>query len=109
MLLVLELEDAYERKRALHLICCMLPRCNRETLEVLFIFFRWVATFSRVSDDVGSRMDIPNLARVLAPNILTSSSKDPLKDESFSTIRVVEMLLECHEEFCMVRKYGPYS
>lgn len=91
-----------QRRRALHLACCMLPRCNRATMEVLFVFFRWVASFSHVTGDVGSRMDIPNLARVIAPNILTANSKDPLKDDSFASIRVVEVLLESHEEFCLV-------
>ncbi|KAI8339340.1 hypothetical protein BC941DRAFT_393470 [Chlamydoabsidia padenii] len=90
------------RKRILHLACCMLPRCNRDTMEVLFLFLRWVALFSHVTTDTGSRMDIPNLARVIAPNILLSTSKDPLKDESFLAINSVEMLLECYEEFCMV-------
>jgi hypothetical protein len=71
-------------------------------MEVLFVFFRWVASFSHVTTDVGSRMDIPNLARVIAPNILISNSKDPIKDDSFSAIRAVEQLLESYEEFCMV-------
>ncbi|CEP19572.1 hypothetical protein [Parasitella parasitica] len=96
------IENPVERRRALHLACCMLPRCNRATMEVLFVFFRWVASFSHVTGDVGSRMDIPNLARVIAPNILTANSKDPLKDDSFASIRVIEVLLESHEEFCLV-------
>ncbi|KAL9542809.1 hypothetical protein MBANPS3_008421 [Mucor bainieri] len=96
------IENPVERRRALHLACCMLPRCNRATMEVLFVFFRWVASFSHVTGDVGSRMDIPNLARVIAPNILTANSKDPLKDDSFASIRVVEVLLESHDEFCLV-------
>ncbi|KAI8368322.1 uncharacterized protein BYT42DRAFT_126373 [Radiomyces spectabilis] len=96
------LEDSKVRKRVLHLACCMLPRCNRDTMEVLFLFFRWVASFSHVTTDVGSRMDIPNLARVIAPNILTTNNKDPVKDDSFAAIHVVETLLECYEEFCLV-------
>ncbi|KAI9011911.1 hypothetical protein CLU79DRAFT_829208 [Phycomyces nitens] len=90
------------RKHVLHLACCMLPRCNRDTLEVLVLFLRWVASFSHVTTDVGSRMDIPNLARVIAPNILTTDSKDPVKDDSFSAIGVVEILLESCEDFCLV-------
>lgn len=99
----LGIENPVERRRALHLACCMLPRCNRNTMEVLFVFLRWVASFSHVTGDVGSRMDIPNLARVIAPNILTTNSKDPLKDDSFASIRVVEVLLEFYEEFCLVK------
>lgn len=99
----LGIDNLATRKRVLHLACCMLPRCNRDTMEVLFLFLRWVALFSHVTTDTGSRMDIPNLARVIAPNILLSTSKDPLKDESFLAINSVEMLLESYEEFCMVR------
>lgn len=97
------IENPTIRKRVLHLACCMLPRCNRDTMEVLFLFFRWVALFSHVTTDIGSKMDIPNLARVIAPNILYTTSKDPLKDESFLAINSVEMLLESYEEFCMVK------
>ncbi|RCI05046.1 hypothetical protein CU098_005861 [Rhizopus stolonifer] len=96
------IQDPDQRKRALHLACCMLPMTNRVTMEVLFLFFRWVATYSHVTDEVGSRMDIPNLARVIAPNILTAHHKDPLKDESFVSINVVETILESCNEFCLV-------
>ncbi|KAI9489674.1 hypothetical protein BDB00DRAFT_841957 [Zychaea mexicana] len=98
----LKLSDTTACKRVLQLAYCMLPRVNRDALEVLFLFFRWVASFSHVTTDVGSRMDIPNLARVIAPNILTTNSKDPLKDDSFTSISVVEMMLESFDEFCMV-------
>lgn len=98
----MRLENPAACKRVIHLACCMLPRVNRDTMEVLFLFFRWVASFSHVTTDVGSRMDIPNLARVIAPNILTTNSKDPLKDDSFTSIRVVELMLECFDELCLV-------
>ncbi|KAI9321493.1 hypothetical protein BX666DRAFT_2023622 [Dichotomocladium elegans] len=98
----LKLESLAARKRVLQLGYCMLPRVNRDAVEVLFLFFRWVASFSHVTTDVGSRMDIPNLARVIAPNILTSTSKDSLKDESFTSIEVIELMLESFEDFCLV-------
>ncbi|KAI9316614.1 hypothetical protein BX666DRAFT_2136106 [Dichotomocladium elegans] len=98
----LRLDNPVACKRVIQLAYCMLPRVNRDALEVLFLFFRWVASFSHVTTDVGSRMDIPNLARVIAPNILTTNSKDPLKDDSFTAIRVVEMMLESFDEFCTV-------
>ncbi|CAO3696292.1 unnamed protein product [Rhizopus stolonifer] len=96
------IEDADRRQRALHLACCMLPKTNRVTMEALFLFLRWAATYSHVTDDVGSRMNISNLARVIAPNILASPSKDPLKDESFRAIAAVETILESCQEFCLV-------
>ncbi|KAI8065595.1 hypothetical protein BC940DRAFT_303793 [Gongronella butleri] len=96
------INDPEAQKRVLHLACCMLPRCNRDTMEVLFLFLRWVALFSHVTTDTGSRMDIPNLARVIAPNVLCSTSKDPMKDESMLAIETVQMLLDSYEEFSMV-------
>ncbi|KAI9266076.1 hypothetical protein BY458DRAFT_437655 [Sporodiniella umbellata] len=96
------IENIERRQRALHLACCMLPKTNRVTMEALFLFLRWVATYSHVTDDVGSLMDIPNLARVIAPNILKTHSKDPLKDESFTAIDAVETILESCHEFCLV-------
>ncbi|EIE78199.1 hypothetical protein RO3G_02903 [Rhizopus delemar RA 99-880] len=94
------IEQPERRKRALHLACCMLPMTNRVTMEALFLFLRWVATYSHVTDELGSRMDIPNLARVIAPNILCA--KDPLKDESFTAIHAVETILESCSEFSLV-------
>ncbi|KAG1313009.1 hypothetical protein G6F64_002573 [Rhizopus arrhizus] len=94
------IEQPERRKRALHLACCMLPMTNRVTMEALFLFLRWVATYSHVTDELGSRMDIPNLARVIAPNILCA--KDPLKDESFDAIHVVATIMESCSEFCLV-------
>ncbi|KAI7854400.1 hypothetical protein BDC45DRAFT_125627 [Circinella umbellata] len=98
----LKLSDPVASKRVLQLAYCMLPRVNRDATEVLFLFFRWVASFSHVTTDVGSLMDIPNLARVLAPNILSTNHKDPLKDDSFTSIRVIETMLESFDELCMV-------
>ncbi|KAI9021746.1 hypothetical protein CLU79DRAFT_804434 [Phycomyces nitens] len=91
-----------DRRRALHLICCLLPKVNRDTMEVLFLFMKWVATFSHVDEEAGSKMDLMNLATVLAPNILYPKSKDPAKEESFPAIEAVHMLLQYQEEFCTV-------
>jgi hypothetical protein len=63
---------------------------------------KWVAQFAHMGDDAGSKMDISNLATVLAPNILYSKGKDPIKDESFCAIESVTMLLEHAEEFSTV-------
>lgn len=93
----LEIKDPVARRRVFHLACCMLPRTHRDTLEVLFLFIQWVATH-----DANSLMDTANLARVLAPNILSSKTKDPVKDDSFKAIRVVEELLDSFEELCTV-------
>ncbi|CAG8515142.1 5156_t:CDS:10 [Acaulospora colombiana] len=72
---------------------------NRDTMEVLFIFFKWVASFSHVDEETGSKMDLHNLATVITPNILYSKSKDPIKDDSFLAIEAVHGLLKYQDEF----------
>lgn len=63
---------------------------------------RWVSQFAHMEDDSGSKMHIVNLSTVLAPNILYSKSKDPIKDESFFAIETVTMMLQNAEEFATV-------
>lgn len=71
-------------------------------MEVLFLFLKWVASFCQLGDDLGSKMDLMNLATVITPSILYSKGKDPAKDESFMAIQAVHMLLKHSEEFCTV-------
>ncbi|KAG0181800.1 hypothetical protein DFQ29_007028 [Apophysomyces sp. BC1021] len=97
-----KLESEADRKRVTHLACCLLPKPNRDTMEVIFLFMKWVATFAHIDEESGSKMDLLNLATVLAPNILYSKGKDPAKDESFAAIEAVHLLLKYQEEFCTV-------
>ncbi|KAI8084623.1 uncharacterized protein BX664DRAFT_337422 [Halteromyces radiatus] len=97
-----KLEKEADRKRAMHLTCCLLPKCNRDTMEVLFLFIRWVSTFAHTENDGGNKMDLLNLATMIAPNLLYSKSKDPIKDESFGVIEAVFLLLQHQEEFATV-------
>lgn len=99
---MLELESEAERKRVLHLALCMMPKVNRDTVEVLLHFLRWTATFAHVDGKMGSMMDLTNLATVITPNILYSKSKDPTKDESFMAISAFEMMLKYEDSFCFV-------
>lgn len=91
-----------ERKRYLHLIVCLLPRYNRDTMEILFVFLKWVASFSHVDEETGSKMDLHNLATVITPSILYAKGTNPLKDESFVAIRAVTTLLRLQDEFYTV-------
>ncbi|BGP48100.1 Rho-type GTPase activating protein Rga1 [Rhodotorula kratochvilovae] len=93
------IDDFDERKRMLHYVCCLLPKPHRDTMEVLFVFLKWVASFSHVDEETGSKMDLQNLATVISPNILYAKGKDPARDESFSSARVVHELLELQDEF----------
>jgi hypothetical protein len=71
-------------------------------MEVIFVFLKWVASFSHVDEETGSKMDLQNLATVMCPNILYSSTRDPTKDENFLAIRAVHELLEFQDEFWLV-------
>lgn len=65
-----KIEDATTRKRVLHLAVCLLPRSHRDVTEVLLHFLKWVASFSHIDEESGSKMDAHNLATVITPNIL---------------------------------------
>nr|OQO32000.1 hypothetical protein B0A51_00799 [Rachicladosporium sp. CCFEE 5018] len=109
-----KIEDTERRRRLLHLTCCLLPKSHRDTMEVLFTFMNWVSSFSHVDEESGSKMDIHNLATVMAPNVLSPPWKDPPLggsgklpgmgdvDESFLAIEAVHSLIECNESMCEV-------
>ncbi|GJJ68299.1 hypothetical protein EMPS_00645 [Entomortierella parvispora] len=97
-----KVEDEAIRKMILHLTCCLLPKANRDSMEAVCLFLRWVASFSHVDEETGSKMDLHNLATVITPNVLYSKSKDPIKDESFLAIEAVMGLLEYQDDFCVV-------
>ncbi|KAF8941016.1 hypothetical protein BGZ58_003153 [Dissophora ornata] len=97
-----KMEDEEVRKMILHLTCCLLPKPNRDSMEAVCLFLRWVASFSHVDEETGSKMDLHNLATVITPNVLYSKSKDPIKDESFLAIEAVMGLLVYQDEFCVV-------
>lgn len=47
-------------------------------------------------DSVGSKMDVPNLAIVVAPSILSAKNSDPQREQSFAAISAVTQML--HEQ-----------
>ncbi len=94
-----------DRKRYLHLVTLLLPKGNRDTMEVLFFFLKWVASFSHVDYETGNKMDLHNLATVISPNIFRSYAKngsDAVRLESFESIRVMDTLLEHQDEIYAV-------
>lgn len=97
-----KVEPESERLRCLHLLNVLLPKAHRDTLEVLFVFLRWVASFSHIDEETGSKMDLQNLAMVLGPNILYSKGTDPAKDELFLANRAILALLEYQDIFWRV-------
>ena len=100
-----KISDEDKRNRVLHLTCCLLPKAHRDTTEVLFTFLKWAASFSHVDEESGSKMDIHNLATVMAPNILYSNIKQPPVDDSFLAIEAVNLLIQSNETFCQVSQY----
>ncbi|GJE90959.1 RhoGAP-domain-containing protein [Phanerochaete sordida] len=102
------LTNEAERKRMLHMVSLILPKYHRDTMEVLFVFLKWVASFAHLDEETGSKMDLPNLATVICPSILYSRGRDGVRDESFGAIRVVTALLENQDEFfCVPEEFLP--
>lgn len=71
-------------------------------MEVLFAFLQWVSSFSHVDEESGSKMDIHNLATVMAPNILHLGKKDVPLDDNLLAIEAVHSLIEFNEYMCEV-------
>lgn len=98
-----KINDDEQRKYCLHLACCLLPKSHRDCLEILFCFLKWAGSFHQVDDEVGSKMDIKNLATVIAPNILYDKTKGPSLDgDPILAIAAVEVLIANIEEMCLV-------
>ncbi|KAJ7592826.1 Rho GTPase activation protein [Mycena floridula] len=90
-----------DRKRLLHMLTILLPKSHRDTMEVLFVFLQWVTSFSHVDEETGSKLDIANLATVIAPSILYSRERDA-KDSVGLAVQVITALLEHQDEFFTV-------
>lgn len=96
--------DEEKKRRILHLTCCLLPKCHRDTMEILFSFLNWAASFSHIDEESGSKMDVHNLSTVVTPNILYSQKKEGGMDDScFLAIEAIHTLIACNETMCEVR------
>ncbi|KAI8069153.1 hypothetical protein BC940DRAFT_332450 [Gongronella butleri] len=100
--LIARMPKESDRIRAMHLACCLLPKPNRDTMEVLFLFIKWVSSFAHLENDAGNKMDLNNMATMIAPNLLYPKSKDAAKDESIYVICAIYVLLQHQEEFATV-------
>ncbi|KAJ1959687.1 Rho-type GTPase activating protein Rga1, partial [Dispira parvispora] len=98
------IKDDGKRCQALHYACCLLPLPNRDCIEVLFGLLRFVSDQATLDGDKGNRMDLGNLATVITPNILYSSSKDPIKDDSFAAIHVVYTMMVNQDQLWILPK-----
>ncbi|KAI9323802.1 hypothetical protein BX666DRAFT_2108646 [Dichotomocladium elegans] len=92
-----------EAKCVLHLACCMLPKPNRDVLQLLFLFLNHVASFKDKN-----LMDSHNLAVILTPSVFyapptSSSSTGRLQPRtSKEEIEVVDMLIRYQPDFTMI-------
>jgi len=71
-------------------------------MEVLFNFMQWVSSFSHIDEESGSKMDVHNLATVMAPNILHLGKRDVPLDDNLLAIEAVHSLIEYNEYMCEV-------
>ncbi|KAI9894158.1 MAG: hypothetical protein M1814_004012 [Vezdaea aestivalis] len=97
-----QITDENVRKRVLHLSCCLLPKPHRDSMEIIFSFLNWCASFAHIDEESGSKMDIHNLATVITPNILYSGGKSSGMDDSFLAIEAVHTLIDCNEAMCEI-------
>lgn len=119
-----KLEEEHERQRVIYLIYSVLPKTNRNVLEVLLSFLCWTGSFSHMENEVGSKMDIHNLSTVITPNILglpddgapkgpSPEVPDPVYDtfaqneggQYFLAIEVVDFLITRNEDMGIVPKF----
>lgn len=86
--------DKSDQVKALNLIVCLLPKPNADLLNVLLRFLIEVSTYSGndALSEVGNKMDISNLAVIIAPNILFNKAKT--QEQNSEIIYVVKLLLE---------------
>jgi hypothetical protein len=84
------------------MISLIMPKSHRDTMEVLFVFLKWVASFAHMDAETGSKMDLGNLATVICPSILYARGRDAMRDETFGALRVITALLENQDEFFTV-------
>ncbi|GAA5927979.1 hypothetical protein JCM10213_000941 [Rhodosporidiobolus nylandii] len=82
------------RRRAMHLVICLMPRVNRDVMEVVFLFLNWLSQYAHVDLKVGNQMDLSNIARVMAPTLLRPHHRDPKPVELPSMVAAVLNLLE---------------
>ena len=103
-----KIQDPERRKQCLHLACCLLPKSHRDCLEILFSFLKWAGSFHQLDEENGSKMDVRNLATVIAPNVLTSGAKTlALDGEAIYVIDAVETVVSNIEEMCQVCQTCP--
>ncbi|BGP22009.1 rho GTPase-activating protein [Rhodotorula toruloides] len=82
------------RRRAMHLVVCLMPRANRDVMEVIFLFLYWLSTFAHITVKDGNKMELTSIAKIMAPTLLRPHHRPPHPHEVPSMISSVLLLLE---------------
>ncbi|GAA5894549.1 uncharacterized protein JCM6883_002133 [Sporobolomyces salmoneus] len=82
------------RRRAMHLVICLMPKVNRDVMECIFLFLSWLSKHAHLSVIDGKQMDLTGIANAMAPVLLSPKNRDPHPDELKSMIAAVLNLLE---------------
>ncbi|KAJ1964970.1 Rho-type GTPase activating protein Rga1, partial [Dipsacomyces acuminosporus] len=100
-LAIAAISSPHDRFEGFRYAILLLPQANRDMLNVLITFLNWVATFSHVDEQSGSKMDVLNLATVITPNILYADVKEPTRDRddtfSYEACNVIQQFMEAKE------------
>ena len=51
----------------MHMVSLILPKAHRDTLEVLFVFLKWVASFAHLDEETGSNLTQEDALAMIAP------------------------------------------
>lgn len=95
----IELATDTLRTEAIRYVMCLLPKQNIDLLNVVLSFLEQVSHLSvdtTAADGTvipGNKMDLENMATVIAPNILYSKSKNPVDDDSFLAISAISNIM----------------
>ncbi|KAH8982466.1 LIM domain-containing protein [Lactarius hatsudake] len=104
-----------ERKRLLHMLTLILPKCHRDTLEVLLVFLKWLSSFGNAQENVGTQLYLSHVASEIGPSVLfagnwvdSDSKRRPIPTGGGvflrydSGTRVLTKLLENQDQFFTV-------
>ncbi|GAA5911942.1 hypothetical protein JCM5296_000353 [Sporobolomyces johnsonii] len=82
------------RKRAMHLVICLMPKVNRDVMEVIFLFLDWLSTYAHINVKDGNQMELTSIAKIMAPTLLRPHKRDPKPVEVPAMITAILNLLE---------------
>ncbi|KAJ3276774.1 hypothetical protein HDV01_002828 [Terramyces sp. JEL0728] len=94
---VFKIENRVDRESALQLLLCLLPKPNIDLLCVLVRFFKNVSSYAAVPNDPngGNKMNLDNLATVIAPNILVA--KTSVAEQSGLVVEIVKTIFKAQD------------